>query len=584
MSKLDGVEHNKYLWYLLLFCVAVLLGTLIVGAVQGITIQTHETTTSDGYGTFQPSRDCARGPDNIIRHVYPTTDLAVNLSYSSDNGASWTEIQILSPAYQGATQVYARGIIVSGNNTTCVLVYTVDADSKYDLYLLIRWGWAGNWINYHIFTHATLQAYSPQLALNDTNVLLIMFGWNTPTLCWYLFYLNNRDQYPNYGTNPTSWLSPSWNEWGQDFQLWTNLTGKFWVAWTDSHTYPYMNARDFCATKTLVAYQLSNSLGWYLNAVQVMPTTGDAIYLYGANYSAYSYEYIYMYYIRDNKNYFQGPGLLQTFTGSERIFEAYLGLSVDATGYTYIFWYSGTNHKIRGMKNYYWEVATEWTASAYDVNSGYTSTDYINCANGLGSLWPQVSGTVVNNPKTGYFMSWIWKDEKGATDDYNYQVAYGTTTWPTINWGPILITNTDTVSGHFYVQSYITWDLGVTGGNSPYVWSVIDMSGWTGTGSWLGITDDGGIVYGQNPPSAGNYWFRVEVEDLYGRVAYANITVRVQTVGGGGGAAPSSVSWSFPTLSEQGELWFLLAGISITACIIGSIRNLAARGRKRRSE
>jgi len=571
------VRHHPWMWGLMLVLILCLMAVFAAGMVYGITIQTHETTALDGYVMYNPSRDCARGPDNIIRHAYPTRTLAVNLSYSANNGTSWTETTILAAAYQGATVVDVRGIVVSSNNTTCILIRTTDADSKYDMYLLVRWGWYGSWVNYHISSHATIDYRQPQLGINGTDVLLILCGYNTQVISYYLFKLSNRDQYPNYGAAPNGWLAPSWSETSTDFQIWANTTGKFWIGWTDLHTYSYINGRDFCATKSLISWNVqTNVYSVVLNGVGVVPKTGEAVFLLGYNYTAYGYAYITVYYLREGKTYFQGPGVVQSFT-TEKIFENYMGLSVDATGMVYVFWYSGTNHKVRGMKTYYWETVAEWIASVYDVNIGYTSTDYVNCANGLGSLWPQVVGVPVNTPRTGYFMSWIWKDEKGATDDYNYQVVYNSVTWPYVNWVPPVISNLTTVDGittYWYIH-----DFNYSSGNSPVTWWV----SWTSDQNhgWF-IVDPNGTMYGYAPDTVGTYTLVVHAQDFYGLKDQDTFTIyfgeRIPPAPPIP-PPPAPASWTV-SLDQIGGWWTLLAGLAVVACLFGMIQRAGLKRRR----
>lgn len=579
MSHLDfRKETERKLWIFLVALSAFLLFILVWGAVEnavGVTVKTSEITNSDDWGSStQPQRVVARGPDNIIRHVYPSaTATSVNLSYSSDNGTSWTETTIFNAGYDGATEVLVRGIVCTSNNTTIVLLTTTGATHTYDVYLLIRWGWFGSWEINQGWGQNSYSYGQAQIAINDTNIVLIMFQYNmVPT---YGFYRPNLHSFlPAATSSPTTWNQ------GGGVNIFpfieANLTGKFWasfIGWDGSNYCIYY--RDICATKALMKQTISNLMSCYILGMECIPVTGDMIFSVACNYSALNYHYIYFYYHRNNKAYFQGPGMLTSFTSDIVKFET-MGMTVDATGMVEIWWYSETNHKVCGMRCLYTDPLSEWTSSIYDVRTGYTSTDYINIGCGVSSMWPQIIGVSVNIPKTGYFQNWIWKDEVGATDDYHYQLIFSCT-WPYIFWVPPVITNYSLPN--WYESEPYLHDFTISSGNTPYVWWIT----WNtpSDGGWF-LGDSNGTMYGYCPATNGTYSITVHVTDFYGLTTTRTTSLTILSRSTGGGTGGTSVSWDWPTLPEQGVLWILLVVVSMFSCLFGLTKRWAYSFKKKR--
>ena len=566
---------ERKLWIFLGILCAFLLVVFIWGAIEvsqgAVVTKTNEITTSDGYSVYNPQHDVARGPDNIIRHAYPTTDLAVNLSYSSDNGTTWTEITILAATYQGLTAVNVRGVCVSSNNTTVVFIRTTDADATYDIYLLIRWGWVGSWDIVRVSGQNSYDYTRAQMAINDTDTILMIFDYNSNGIRWKTFGLGNRTIYPVFAQSPIDYSYA-----GIPF-ICANKTGQFWVAWIQwDGSYYCFRAKDLAKQKSTISSQISNLIEFDGAAFGCIPTSGICYFNVWGNYTAYGYVSAYLYYFRDNKNYWEGPGYL-SYWSVDKIAYQFAGATHDASGMIYLFYYDESNHKLKGMRAMYNEPAIEWAGSIYDVKTGYTSTDYINCANGIGTLWPQVCGVPVNTAKTGWFMSWIWKDEKGATDDYNYQLAWDSPVWPYIFWAPPVIGNYSLPS--WYEAEPYLHDFSVSSGNSPYVWWIT----WNvpSDGGWFWV-DENGTMYGYCPGTNGSYSMTVHVVDFYGLVTNRNIILTVLSRSTGGGTGPSAVSWDWPAMSEQGELWMLLAVVSMVSCSLGLIKRFGRSSLRKR--
>lgn len=573
MNGLDFPKRTeRRLWIVLGFLCAFIFIVLLWGAIENAlgaaTVTTMETDTFDR--SVIGRNDIARGPDNIIRYAYSTEAIEVNMSYSSNNGTSWTEITILAAAYNGATQVDVIGVVVSSNNTTAVAIRTKDADSTYDLYLLIRWAWSGSWEIVRMSGQATYDYTYGDVAINNTDIVLVVFLYNS-AICYKTFDMNTRTVNPIEANAPIIYVSVSSP---MNPQCVANLTGVFWVycVYWDGANYR-MSVRDLGKTLSERYLTFSSLFPPYTGGFHCLVNSGALVWAVGGNYAAVGYYGIYFYYLKQGSSTIQSRAIM--WSTSPVIAYDKIGLSVDAANYCYIFVYDSTNNKVKRYRELYNADVIEWQNSLADAYStGYAANDYVRGSGGLGGVYPRVNGVAVSVPKTGYLTSWIWKDELGATDDYSFQVARDSATWPYLFWAPPVIGNY-TLPNWYESEPYLH-DFSISSGNTPYVWWIT----WNdpSDGGWF-LGDSNGTMYGYCPATNGTYSITIHVTDFYGltTIRTTTLTILSRTAGAGSVSTP----WDWPTLNEDADLWFILAAVSIAACIIGTVRNLSNRGRKR---
>jgi len=538
--------NEKILWRIMIGLILTFILLITWGYIDGeaaLTVKTNEI--SDEASPYRGyMNDAARGPDNVLRHAYSTTSHGVNLSYSSDNGTTWTEVEILSGSYAGLTNSIVWGMVVSSNNTTSVIVTTVNADHAFDVYLITLWAFnhAWSWEKIPIHYHATLGWGDVDISINDTNVVLMVcrFSGNN---AYKLFRMNDRYLSPATASNPTVWTGAS----TYPISCVANTTGKHWIihqSWTGSAM--RINMRDFCQTLTARTIDVTSWNGFLGGVVCLRNDVICAVF--GANQAA-NYAIFFVYLIPGYTTLIQRT----VYYGATVIGYSNIGLTFDAQNYVYISYYDDTNDDIKGYGYCAYNTENiEWASKAFTFSTAPDPSDSTTCFSGLTSLWPKVLNTNVGIPKTGFFTSWDWKDEIGAVDDYYKQVCWNNSnTWPFIFWTPPEIVNYSMID--WYVEEPYLHDFNVV-----YVWWVEWID--TPSGGWF-LPDENGTVYGYCPDTAGDYEIRIWVEDFYGLKASRNVilTITVRDSGDGEPDDDGGWDWAVPDTDFNGTMWILLA-------------------------
>jgi len=552
-------------WFLMAVLLWVLAFLILWGVVAGASqlVTTNEVRTIDFTGEHMPSDAVARAPNNNLLHGYVTTDYRLNVSRSSNNGSSWSEEEVISTSWESHLTLTWGGIHTLSNNTTVVFFGATFASSYSGLYLAFRWQDVGSWEVVQVYKTTSYFAWI-DAAVNDTDRVAIAGNYGSGSSVRTAIYN------PSARSWVTSWLA--WDTYNSAIchNVVANATGTFWLSWA------YWDGsnnricwRDVAKTQTLKysAWTGSTITPWYNSAV-----CPNGWYVASCNW------------------YYSGGGTYGwrvwrmnpvTFTISYQLIQSPAAtpgwvvgsaISVDANNYVTIIGYDITNDNIYRWRASYDADDTTWQGSKVMIYSSPDTNDLVGMRAGTVSLWPQVSDTPVNMPLTGYACGWVWQDELGATDDFLVQVCINAT-YPWIDYAPVEIGNTDTSGSTFYAGNFIYWDFQVTGGNSPYSWSLVDLSGYTAS---LYVNLTSGEIYGDTPAAAGVYYVVVRVVDFYGNTDQENVSVEVSAAGAiGPGPGPEPEENAQPLLlptSFMGMLWYVLMALALVAGVVQTIR------------
>lgn len=375
----------------------------------------------------------ARGPNNIVYRAWQDDDYSIKVSYTDNNGSSWSVSTVINSAWRGHTYVALGGIAVLANNTTMVHFITEDADDNYNSYVACRWNWEGSWDIIEIYGHATTGMSRPKMTVNETCVLLTYY--NNLEVRYKHFWPSNSDVIPLPNILPEDWL-PAAEGNIEDYDVTVNQSGYFIITgktWSGSN-YRYYT-RDLNGTHAVVyATEPTGLVKPY--GVQLVCTSEDTFAI-GCTWDRLGTSLILHFYETT-----QWGGFISRYINAQTmdIDSQSLGSCIDDDDRLTYYWANDTDEgggtyisKTTALIN-----ATEetWEGNIVDAVYDYGTDDdewwEFGWYNGK---YPVVGGYSVNIPNAGWMGQHIWKDEVGSPDDYAFAL-YWEASFHWYDWGP----------------------------------------------------------------------------------------------------------------------------------------------------
>ena len=379
----------------------------------------------------------ARGPNNIVYRVWQDDDYAIKVSYTQNNGSSWSDSLVISSSFEGMTSSSIGGIVVLANNTTCVYFLTIDGEDDNNQYVAFRWNWAGAWDIRKIYGGTTAYGY-PKMALNGTHLLFMsVYGGNT--LAWKTYDLEADTFSTIPATTPEIWVG-SWNN-ANDYDITVNMSGKFIIAsesWSGTSYRYYIRDLD---KDHAVLYGDTGATVWEVYTVNLMCRSNDTLVIGLMGYHGGQTTYFMQVMnqvtpwggfsvVHVNNLGAAGPGMDVDSLGS----------NIDDDNRIYFYWANDTLgggdvyiSKMRGEGGY---TEEEWEEAIVDRVYDYgTDDDAWYASSWYDGRYPIVGGYSVNIPNVGWMGHHIWRDEQGAPDDYAFAL-YWNASFHWYDWSP----------------------------------------------------------------------------------------------------------------------------------------------------
>jgi hypothetical protein len=382
------------------------------------------------------SSNVARGPDNIVRRLWQDDDYALMVSWTANNGSTWTVSEIVGPAWLGHTSLAMGGIVVLANNTTIAHFTTLNADDVYNSYVACRWNWTGPWDIIEIYGSAVNGVGYPKMAVNETCVLLTYYMTNA--IRYKRFYPSNSAVFPTAAFLPLSWF-PAADSNQYDYDVTVNQTGYFIIAsktWSGVSYRYYI--RDLNGTHAVVYAALWSSV-MSSSSMTIMSTSDDgfclvmAIQYYGMNYYG-----IAVFHTHTPWGGFQYE-LIQYANNYVMDIDS-VGTCIDSTDNVAIYWANDTGAGggtyISKTRSHYQDDEVDWESKTVDGVYDYGTDDDLWRSTGwYDGKYPVVGGYSVNIPIAGWMGEHIWKDEVGTPDDYGFAL-YWNASFHMYDWEP----------------------------------------------------------------------------------------------------------------------------------------------------
>lgn len=371
------------------------------------------------------SDNAARGPNNIVYRAWQDDDWSIKVSYTENNGSSWSTSTVINSAWEGHTSVGLGGIVILANNTTCVHFITEDADDAYNSYLAFRWNWSGAWDLREVYgSESTGMAY-PKMALNETHILLMYcVGGNTLRFKTYELATDTFSTGPV--TLPTVWIGTWTNAF--DYDITVNLSGKFIIA---SETWSGVSYRYYVRDLDLdhvVVYADTEATIWEVYRVNLMCRSDDTLVIGCTFY--YSAGPSYGLHVLHQSIPWGAFSLVNVNAANDYVLDVgSLGSCIDDDDRITLYWANDTGggggtyvSMVTGEGDY---TEEEWEEAVVDAVYDYgTDDDAWNALGWYDGRYPIVGGYSVNIPNGGWMGQHIWTDEQGSPDDYAFALYW----------------------------------------------------------------------------------------------------------------------------------------------------------------
>ena len=533
---------------LIIFMVAATIVGALMGAmdaeghVELIDIQTGNADMPYSKGNNPHVAICPSGRFYV---PYIDEDGNFNVAWSDDNRATWDDMTIQADGWKGETYMAISSIQTWANNTTVVLVRMEDADRDYDLYLFFLWGEndvsdPASWNYTQINAGGTHAITFSSMVFNRTGMLHIV---------WYEQVSIRRSTW-DVADGEVDLGSDIWKSIANaQPMLQCDYNNDVWMSYVISSSFQGLVDWD-----DEVAMQVSRSVSriqysaFFVASDNTKVLTGHYQYL-ATHMVVVAYETVtntsmtYNLFQSDvddwSTAYFTTGNIVGTTVSI-----CLLRLETDSEEYvSYTASYDAIDAVWEGSEEVLWNIPND------DDEARHFGT-------GPNSVWPKIGGTSVCMPTGGVMYYWMWRDEKGAVDDY-WEIVYSDgATFPTFIWSPPpTITTASLPEGT--VDTFYSYTLSATGGDLPYSWSLVIAP------AWLNIGSSNGTIYG-TPAAAGSYTVKARVTDNIARTDDETWTLTINVQVSEGGAARYPIS-----MDEVGELWVLLA---VTAVFVGLAR------------
>jgi len=377
----------------------------------------------------------ARGPNNVIYRAYiATTGMSLNVSFTDDNGSSWSDSEVIDTAWKGHTTLVLGGIVVMTNNTTLVHFVANGADDAYNSYIACRWNWSGDWDVIKVYGSAATGMSYPKMAINETKVLLTYY--TASTIRYKIFDPSDSSVDPPAINLPSAWL-PAADSNIANYGITVNQSGLFIIAgqtWSGS-VYRYYVRDLYGEHAPIYANLWSGVLSTY--SVTIMSTSDDCFSLTCVvHYPGLGYIGLMVFHgvapwslsLYETPNYASGY-LLD--------YNSLVG-SIDVDDYVTMYWADDTGPggdvHIAKMTAHFQADESTWESAyqieIYDYGTDddlWVRHDYYN------GKYPVVDGHSVNVPLDGWMGGHVYKDELGSPDDYTFAL-YWNATFYWYNW------------------------------------------------------------------------------------------------------------------------------------------------------
>jgi hypothetical protein len=378
----------------------------------------------------------ARGPDNIVRRVYQTDDYGINVSYTDNNGSTWSDLVVIDSAWKGHTGVFLGGIVVLANNTTIVHFTATGADDNYNAYVACRWNWSGTWDIVRIYGHATTDLAYPKMAVNETTVVLL-YVTSSNTIRYKTFDPTDSSFDPVVGSVPNVWVA-SWT-YAYDYDVTVNQTGSIIIcskSWSGSVYRYYVRDLDLEQSPIYAAMSSGVIIPY---GVSITCTSDDLFVVVSSQYySATGFAGIKYW---KELTLWGGFQTVSIDYRNDRYIDLYsVGTCIDDNDRVTIYWANetGAGEVAEISKTTADHLADEatWEAAivpyVYDYGDNddvwYSSTWY-------DGAFPKVGGYSVNIPDAGWMGHHTFRDEPSAPNEYRFAL-YWNATFHWYDWSP----------------------------------------------------------------------------------------------------------------------------------------------------
>lgn len=552
-------KNNPIHWWVVMLCMAFiwLVLVMVLAGVQGSSGTYTQTVTTNNIYTDQETPHTTRGPNNGLYYVFIQPDgLGLSVDFSSNSGGSWTEYEIVDAAWKGHSYIQIGGVQVSSNSTCVVYFNTLDADSTYDSYLAVRWGWSGSWVITNIWSSVTYSMSFPKMAINDTDMILLTCFYNG-ALRYKTYDLDTDTVDPLI--SPILWLSET-NAW--DYGITVNVSGKFILSaktWSGSFMRYY--TRDLEKIHATIYLQMWSSviIPWMVG----FECTDDDLFVIGIAFNhltAYSLQHYYQ--STPWSGFIRIPVMP---IGATTKFGYYTGCSMSVTQGDTVYYYVHYDTDVGGdgdidmFHAQYDSVEGVWQGSQETIYSATSQDDVIYGTGFYTGLFPYIDGKYANLPISGWCRAMVWRDEQGATDDYYSQIQWNCT-WDSFIFSDPPEIITATIPDGTVDVAYSTI-IHATDGELPYSWSLVTAP------FWLEINSVTGVLSG-TPPATGNYTVRVRVTDDVSRTddEIYTLTIKRQPPTG------RSLDFPIPTIETVvGALWWIFMVMAMLIAVLDVI-------------
>ncbi len=439
------------------------------------------------------------------------SDYYLNATYSDDEWATQNNVTI-AMNYDSWTNVQVYDALTTSNGSVIVLT-TQNKPNVYSIGMWIHYGprSLSSWTYVSVYTSASTEMLSPDFAINDTDIILIIYYAQGSTIYTKEYNFINGTLDPTAIQPGTIYATSAYN---QQVFVKSNSTGEFWVCYgwdAGSH----INIRDYKKTRT---NQVITNLGFEsaIGEFQILPNDAKVIpvsWVQGSVQTLMGY-----WYENGVHNGTYSHIWIDGATGGPYL-HARPYSSFYYGNYLYIYWNNTIDNRLECVGPCLWN-ASESAWQTTKVTLWNFSDDYwLFPQNGASDIWPKINGVSFQIPLGGFYIpindqrregfANFFKDKKLILSSYLH--------WADTN--NLTITTTD-IPYALVNRNYITQIL-QTGGNAPFEW-VIDLGP---SGLYI---DSNGWLYGKINQT-GIYYVLVSCHDISGRWDSANFTLNVYT-------------------------------------------------------
>jgi hypothetical protein len=350
-------------------------------------------------------------PSNRWYFPFVNSDGDFNVSWSDNNGTSWSNVTVQSEGWKGETKMSVVSIQCWSNNTTCVLLRTEGADNAHDAYLF--WLWGENdasdpaaW-NYTSIRGGATTATHFSMIFNRTGTLYVV--WNYINSIRYRLWDITTG---SFGAD-TQWLAVNGYP-----AIQCDHNNNVWIAYQQSATSGNLWIRDFDQTESMTITDSTGRNKWgcfFITADNTKVLTGHYQYLS-------THQFIVTYETVTNTTLF--TNLFNSDTDDWDVSYWSTGnVYGDVVSVIQLRQETGTDEFVR-FRAQYDAVDATWEGSETVLWTVPTDTDICyHYASGPNSVWPKIDNVSVSRLLSGDIHYWNFKDELGATDDW-YDIVY----------------------------------------------------------------------------------------------------------------------------------------------------------------